>query len=413
MPPKRLKTRMLSLVLCAAFVFAGPAEKVSADTVVDGQPVSVNDSVIASYESQIAQISARMKQIEEQNKQLQNEIQKAKTEKEQNKAKRNVIDQQIKLTKDEIALLQERIQLLEQDIEQKKEEIAAKQAEIDRNYALYLQRMRAMYMHDDTTTLGLLLGADSFTTFLTNTDSMARVAEHDRKLVANLTAQRQELEQAKAELAERLAQLESDKAQSEEKQQLLSGQLKAVDLQIYSLDQLEQEYYADLENNKAMLAAMRKEIDDLYAKIEWSKNPYVGGEMAWPVPGFYRISSEYGYRFNGSDFHTGMDIAGNNGSIYGATVVAANAGTVKYVNWSYTPGRGYGIYLILDHGGGISTLYAHLSNIIVSLGDEVERGQPIANVGSTGWSTGPHLHFEVRINGNHTNPKPYVIGSAN
>jgi murein DD-endopeptidase MepM/ murein hydrolase activator NlpD len=409
LPSNRYVASILSLVLCAAILVAGPVREAFAATVINGQPATLQ-STVSNYQSQIAQINSRMKQIEEENKQLQNEIQKAKTEKEQAKAKRNVIDQQIKLTKDEISLLQERIQLLEQDIAEKKREISEKQAEIDRNYALYLQRMRAMYMQDDTTTLGLLLGADSFTTFLTNTDSMARVAEHDRKLVANLTSQREELEQAKAELAQRLEQLESDKAQNEEKQQTLSGQLQAADLQIHSLDQMEKEYYADLEKNKAMLAAMRQEINDLYAKIEWSKNPYVGGEMAWPVPGFYRISSEYGYRFGGSDFHTGMDIAGTNGSIYGATVVAANTGTVKYVNWSYTPGRGYGIYLILDHGGGISTLYAHLSNITVSLGDVVGKGDPIGNVGSTGWSTGPHLHFEVRVNGSHTNPKPYVIG---
>ncbi len=411
MPSNRFVASIVSAVLCTALLVTGPARQAFASTVLNGQP-AISQGTVDNYQSQIAQINSRMKRIEEENKQLQNEIQKAKSEKEQVKAKRGVLDQQIKLTKDEITLLQERMTLLEQDIAEKKREISDKQGEIDRNYALYLQRMRAMYMQDDTTTLGLLLGSDSFTTFLTNTDSMARVADHDRKLVADLTTQRLELEQIKAELDERLEQLESDKAQNEEKQHTLSGQLQAADLQIHSLDQTEKEYYADLEKNKAMLAAMRQEINDLYAKIEWSKNPYVGGEMEWPVPGFYRISSEYGSRFGGSDFHTGMDIAGSNGSIYGATVVAANAGTVKYVNWSYTPGRGYGIYLILDHGGGMSTLYAHLSNITVGLGDVVNKGDPIANVGSTGWSTGPHLHFEVRVNGNHTNPKPYVIGRS-
>jgi len=103
-----------------------------------------------------------------------------------------------------------------------------------------------------------------------------------------------------------------------------------------------------------------------------------------------------------------MDIAGT--GVYGANIVAANTGTVRYVNWAYSPGRGYGIYLIVDHGGGVSTLYAHCSNILVKVGDTVIKGDPIAKVGSTGWSTGPHLHFEVRVNGNAQNPKHYVIG---
>ena len=118
------------------------------------------------------------------------------------------------------------------------------------------------------------------------------------------------------------------------------------------------------------------------------------------------ITSYYGWRFNNTDFHTGIDISGAN--VYGKSVVAANPGRVAFVNTSYTNGVGYGMYVIVDHGGGYSTLYAHLSAIDVSVGDVVARGTPIAKVGSTGWSTGPHLHFEVRINGQHQNPLNYL-----
>ena len=96
----------------------------------------------------------------------------------------------------------------------------------------------------------------------------------------------------------------------------------------------------------------------------------------------------------------------------GATIVAANTGTVVKTNTSFTPGRGYGIYVIIDHGGGKSTLYGHCSALLVSEGQTVSRGQPIAQVGSTGWSTGPHLHFEVREDGNHVNPLPYLKGNG-
>ena len=132
--------------------------------------------------------------------------------------------------------------------------------------------------------------------------------------------------------------------------------------------------------------------------------------MAWPVPGHTRITSEFGSRFGGRDFHTGIDIAGaGTGTINGATVVAANTGTVRVTNHSHSPGRGYGKFIIIDHGGGISTLYAHLSAISVSVGQTVERGDAIGNVGSTGWSTGPHLHFEVRESGRAVNPRPWIF----
>ena len=111
---------------------------------------------------------------------------------------------------------------------------------------------------------------------------------------------------------------------------------------------------------------------------------------------------------SGTDFHTGVDFTGSN--VNGKKVVAANAGNVIFTKTTYIPGKSYGKYIIVDHGGGYSTLYAHLSSVNVSVGDYVKKGQSIGNVGSTGWSTGPHLHFEIRVNGKHTNPLPYLKG---
>ena len=136
----------------------------------------------------------------------------------------------------------------------------------------------------------------------------------------------------------------------------------------------------EYEANYAELSEMQKQIQaellDIYKNLNTSNQAYVGGEMMWPVPGYSKISSVYGWRFNGSDFHTGMDITGS--GVHGAPVVAANTGTVVHTNkcpyngYSY----GYGTYIIVDHGGGITTLYAHLSAIDVKIGDiivEVEK----------------------------------------
>lgn len=131
------------------------------------------------------------------------------------------------------------------------------------------------------------------------------------------------------------------------------------------------------------------------------------GEMAWPVPDFYTITSNYGIRHGGSDFHTGIDIADE--TIYGASVIATEGGTVIHVVKDYQPGLGYGMYLVIDHGGDVSTLYGNLSEILVNAGDTVEKGQIIAEVGSTGFSTEPHLQFEVRENGVPVDPVTYLM----
>ena len=142
--------------------------------------------------------------------------------------------------------------------------------------------------------------------------------------------------------------------------------------------------------------------------VELAKNEidtaYIGGELAWPVPGYTKISSPYGMRTHPITkiykLHTGVDIS----APMGANFVAANDGVVVKAEYNIA----YGKMVVIDHGGGISTLYAHGSEILVEVGQTVKRGDAILKVGSTGYSTGPHAHFEVRINGVTTDPLPYI-----
>ena len=140
--------------------------------------------------------------------------------------------------------------------------------------------------------------------------------------------------------------------------------------------------------------------------FSYSSNPvkYTGGRFAWPVPGSQRITSYYGYRihpvYKTKKFHTGIDV----GAGYGLAIVAAGDGVVTMA----TTNGGYGKCVIINHGSGITTLYGHCSTLLVSVGDKVTKGQTIAKVGSTGVSTGPHLHFEVRVNGSTTDPLQYL-----
>ena len=389
----------VGLVLCFTFLFnatGGP------------MVVRANSDALVGYQDRIDKISQEINNLKGEKEEILKNIESVKGEKEQKIAVLNHIDQQISLTQQDIALIEERISLLLLSIEEKELEIEGKQQEYDKNSAIFLQRARAMYMYDTTSTLGLVLGADSFADFLTTTDMLLRVADHDQTLMDNLEKERLALELEKEELEKAQKAVEADREEAERLNETLSSQRTTASAAVQDIATMEKQYLADLDQNRRKSEAMQAEMDNIYKQIELSKNPYVGGEMLWPVPGYYQITSEYGWRFGGKDFHTGMDISGS--GVHGKNVVAANDGVVRHVNWSHTPGRGYGIYVIVDHGGNVSTLYAHLSNISVSLNQSVSKGDVLGQVGSTGWSTGPHLHFEVREGTQHKNPLPYVKG---
>lgn len=435
---KTWKTALAAL-LCAALLCVGPAQPFAVyanngdgsdeDNVEEtpgfseddpGEDEDLNeptssassvDDLTKSIQDKIDKANSDLSNYREQQKKIEQAIASAKGEKEKAEVVRNNFGYQITLTKNEIATLETRIALLEESILEKEQDIAQKQSEIDGSYDLFKQRLRAKYMQDNGTVLGLLLGSASFSDFLTRTEYMTRVSQHDRDLMAMLTEERTAIEADKADLESTKVQAEEDKTEVEVQKQNLSVQYNDAANQVQNIEQMEREYNADLEKNKAMQDKMKADMDRLYRELEFAKFAYAGGEMAWPVPGFSTISSYYGPRFGGSDYHTGTDITGT--GCYGANIVAANDGVVKFVNTSYSHGVGYGIYVILDHGvnssgKSVSTLYAHCSSIAVSVGQTVKRGDVIASVGSTGWSTGPHLHFEVRLDGKHVNSLPYI-----
>ena len=450
------KRTFLSLVLCIAILLTGSVQPFSGYALVadsatygddddnyeddyiddyddyedDGEgepsPPPVQNSTESKYQNQIDNLSSQLSELQKEEEELKENIAGTKSELEKAEAEKAQIDRQINLTQEQIALLYERINYLEQDIEdklqsiaEKLEDIKTKQQEIDNNFELLRRRLRAMYMQDTTTSLGLILGSDSFADFLARTEYIRRIADHDRSLMEMLTEQRIEMEHEKETLEDEKAAMEhvklsreADRREAEQKKQHLGVQQEKAQLQIHDIKSMEQAFLADLEKNKKIQDAAQAELDRIFREIEWSKNAYAGGVMAWPVPGYSSVTSEFGPRFGGTNMHTGIDISGT--GVHGASIVAANDGVVAKVNFAYSQGVGYGIYVIVDHGidsngNSISTLYAHCSSISVSAGQQVKRGQTIAAVGSTGWSTGPHLHFEVRINGNPVNPRPYIF----
>lgn len=408
---KRFLVSVLCFCLCALMIIVSPV--VFADeTDSNISTASETNPTDEEYRNQISDLQDEQKKIQEEMKEYNNKISSIKDDKKKQQAIANTIDEKISITQKSIDVGLEKIELINQYISDKKKEISDNEKAIEDTLSLFRERVRAIYMtggySDSANSLIMLFSSDSVSEFLTRSEYLGRIAEHDKQIVTELSEELAALEKEKAILEEEKVALEEEKATLEKEQDELEGQLKEAKSSIQDLSAMQKEYESNYEELSAMQKQIQAELLDIYKNLDTSNESYVGGEMMWPVPGYSKISSYYGWRFNNTDFHTGVDITGS--GVHGAAVVAANTGTVIYTKtcpyngYSY----GYGTYIIVDHGGGITTLYAHLSAIDVSVGDVVVMGQQIGKVGNTGWSTGAHLHFEVRIDGSAVNPISYI-----
>ena len=407
---------LLSAICCGLCIItvalSSPVSAYADNT--SGETKNTNSAAEEEYKNQLADLQDKQKDIAARQKALNDKIKNAKSEKAQLQAKANSLDEQISITRDQMELCQNRINVTQDYISAKHAEIDKKETDINESMQLFRDRVRAIYMtggySDKANSLIMLLSSESVSDFLTRAMYLKRLNEHDRALMDVLEEELASLNDEKAKLDETKKELEAEKAELTETRDSLQNSLIEARSSIQDINAMQSELEENYEELSGYLKEIQNEIADIYKNLTTSKEDYVGGEMMWPAPGYSKITCEYGWRFNGTDFHTGIDISGS--GIHGAKVVAANTGTViftkqcPYNGYSY----GYGTYAIVDHGGGITTLYAHMSSLAVNVGDVVVMGQQIGNVGNTGWSTGAHLHFEVRQDGKSVNPLPYVTG---
>ncbi len=305
----------------------------------------------------------------------------------------NNLIQKITTYETEISSLESNLNKIEKEIE----DVTAKLNLIEENYNLQrdvLQnRLVALYEVGDIYYLDVLLKSNSLTEFISNYYMIGEIARYDNGLLENIQRQKNQIENINAALNERKETLETIKNNKEK---------TAISLENSKI--VKNSYIAKLtDDEKAMQEKIDKyqtELNSLDAQITTLTTlnigeDYVGGEFIWPAPGYSTITSKFGMRYHPvlkiNNLHKGTDIAMPTGSY----VIASNDGVV--IQSMYT--TGYGNMVMIDHGGGITTLYGHGSEIIAQTGQTVKRGDLIMKSGSTGWSTGPHLHFEVRING--------------
>ena len=313
------------------------------------------------------------------------------------------LDNQIAQSQEELNTINTDINDLMNQIKENEEKLSKTQAEFDKIQGLLDARIIKMYETPKFEFLQVILASKNVTEMLSTYYAMKELAEYDKQLLDTVKKQKEDIETTKKILAEKKKQVVTNKQSQQKKAQVLANTKKMRQYYISKLSTEEQELQAKIDEYNGQVNAIEAEIK-LMALNSISAD-YIGGAMTWPIPGYTTITSEYGMRVHpitgAYKLHTGTDI----GAPMGADFVSAAKGVVVKATYN----AAYGNMVIIDHGGGVQTLYAHGSEILVQVGQEVEAGTPVLKVGTTGYSTGPHAHFEIRINGQTVNPLEYLL----
>ena len=380
------------------------------------------------------------------------------------------LDERNEYAKEQLILVQEQIDMYSEMIAEKSKEVDAAKDREEEQLQRYRTRVRAMEENGGYNILTLIFNAQSFTQLLTSLDDIGEIMESDRQLEDEYIAAREEHEEIQAQYEEEKAELEAKQAELEEEKAELEGLLAEADQLLKELEEDIEKAIKEYEIAEAARAAAAAELSNLVAELNRqnqeiananknnNNNANAGGDtgtgagstggdtgssggdtgssgsntgssggsgngglisagsegvqgtgsLMWPVPCSHTVTSRFGPRVHpitGKETnHNGMDIDGYGHEGY--PIIACDAGVVVSAKWSDS----YGYYVMIDHGNGMQTLYAHMSSMAVSYGDKVTQGQTIGYLGSTGWSTGTHCHLEVYVNGSRTDPEAYFTG---
>ncbi len=339
---------------------------------------------------------------------VQQQLQNKEAERDDHKKEvSNAIDK-LMLAQKELAEAKQDLQLVEEQQADLEFKIKTTQITIEKNKKeflktkkIYSKRLREIYINGQINYLDVLLGAKDFSDFSSRMYLLQRIISSDISLLNKLEKQKQDLADKQQALEENKKELDKVYAEVEAKKQLVeakTAERKAVyATALEEQNRLEQEYNELMESSKNISAMIQNmEQEGTMGSVHGS------GRFIWPIHG--EITSPFGWRthpiFGTQTFHSGVDI----GADYGDPILAADAGTIIYAGWI----SGYGNAVMIDHGSGLVTLYGHNTEVLVSVGQQVAQEQIIAPAGSTGNSTGPHCHFEVRLHGEPVNPMNYL-----
>ena len=365
----------------------------------------------AASQSEINRLTQQRKELQAKQQEQQKTINSLRSKKASVVDQKAALDKENDLAQQEIELVKEQITAYDQQIEDKGVELESAKQEEEAQTVRFRSCVRHLEEYGQMSYIAILLEA-------TRMDMVGEVIAYNKQVQADMTAAREKVETVKAELEDARTELQDKQSELETKQVALQQKVSEANALLAGLESDINAYksvYDQYEQQqKNVQSQIDKQVEELRRQEEVNKNNNPGydpgkangstGTMMWPCPSCHYITSQFGWRYHPiyqtQKYHSGVDI----GASYGATIVAADGGTI------ITAGSvsGYGNCVVINHGNGITTLYGHMSSIAVSVGQKVSKGQTIGYVGSTGNSTGPHLHWEVTVNGVRQNPLNYA-----
>lgn len=361
---------------------------------------------LAVSQAEIDALEEQRDALKAERESMQADIDALKNEQAGILEQKRALDEQNEVYRQELELIEEQVSLYTRLVDEKAAELEEATAAEEEQLATYKQHVRAMEENGKYTYLSIIFGSRSLSELMSNLDMIGEIMEADKRIYDQYTAAREKAEEIKAEyevtleqLSEKQDEYEAEKVELEAKIAEASAMIEQLEAEISTNYDL---YLEVLAQEEALESDIQNKIAEL-ERQEAASSITSTGSYIWPLPG-YSPGSAYGWRmhpiFNEMRFHAGEDI----GAPSGTPILAADSGVASVYPDN---GNGYGNYIMINHGGGRVTLYAHMSAFAISGGATVTQGQVIGYVGSTGNSTGPHLHFEVRVNGATTDPKQY------
>lgn len=393
---------------------------------------------ITSYATDIDDANDKISDLENEADDIQETIDELESAKSDINTYISEVDADLSEISNSIYEIEQEYDEVEEKLEETQEQLEEAQESIDEQYASMKLRIQFMYENGDTEYINMLFGSESISDFLNSIEYVSELTEYDRQmlvkmqetkelietsekelldyqdeletLLAEKTSEQEELEALLNEKENELANYEAQIASAEESLDEIDEEIEAQEEVLQKLEEAESKRQAEEESSrKAAEEASRQAAQNSTQSTTASSSSSGSSQTSssgfiWPCPSSHTVSSSFGYRQSptagASSYHQGIDISAS----YGSTIVAAASGTVEWACYSSSAGYWIGIY----HGNGTYTVYMHCSSLLVSEGASVSQGQTIALVGSTGYSTGNHLHFGVRINGAYVNPLNYV-----
>ena len=384
-------------------------------TLLPGKNVSADN--VSDIQKSIQEKQSQIKAEQEEKNRIKNNISDVKKLKEQLEKSKNDLSAYVTELDRTVMEISDKIDGLNNDITAKQAEIDQTKKELeeaidikDAQYAAMKKRVQSIYEQGDDYYLEILFTTHGFGDFLNSRENINKLADYDAKMYSRyqetvdyVEACEEKLESEEESLQELKQAAEDEKKATEELIRTKEQEIQAYQADIANKAATLQEYEAELAARDAVIAEIEKAVAAEQSKLAQAR-VYDGGAFCWPAPAYVRVSSEYGYRihpiYGTQKFHSGVDLAAPGGS----DILAAYNGTVVGAGYNASMGN----YVIIDHGNSLMTIYMHASKLLVSNGQEVSRGQRIALVGTTGNSTGNHLHFSVKLNGSYVSPWGYI-----